>query len=99
MLFRSSAVETLYGGSYSWSTIQSDGYARWYQVGSAAGKTMSVQLPEEGGFAVYDANGAVVAASWAWGDTSTVLPEGGWVVFSGAPDARFVLTLTAGEEK
>ena len=95
-----SAVETLYGGSRSWSTVQADGYARWYRIDStSAGKTMSVQLPEEGGFAVYDANGAVVAASWAWGDTSAVLPEGGWVVFSGAPDARFILTLTAGEEK
>jgi len=69
-------------------------------VGSAAaGKTMTVQVPEHGGFAVYDAAGLPVAASWAWGDTSAVLPEGGWVVFSGTPGARFVLSLTADEEK
>lgn len=35
---------------------------RWYQVGSAAaGKTMTVQVPEHGGFAVYDAAGLPVA--------------------------------------
>ena len=56
-------------------------------------------MPEHGGFAVYDAAGLPVAASWAWGDTSAVLPEGGWVVFSGTPGARFVLSLTADEEK
>ena len=79
--------------------IQSAGYTCWYQVGDAAGKTMTVQVPEHGGFAVYDAAGLPVAASWAWGDTSAVLPEGGWVVFSGTPGARFVLSLTADEEK
>ena len=94
------AAEPLFSGASSWSTIQADGYARWYQVGSAAaGKTMTVQVPEHGGFAVYDAAGLPVAASWAWGDTSAVLPEGGWVVFSGTPGARFVLSLTADEEK
>lgn len=95
----SAAVESLYGGASSWSTIQSNGYARWYQVGpSAAGKTMAVHLPEAGGFAVYNANGTPVAASWAFGDTSAVLPEGGWVVFSGDPGSRFVLTLTPAQE-
>jgi len=95
----SAAAEPLFGGASSWSTIQADGYARWYQVVSAAGKTMTVQVPEHGGFAVYNAAGLPVAASWAWGDTSAVLPEGGWVVFSGTPGARFVLSLTADEEK
>ena len=33
------------------------------------------------------------------GDYSAVLPEGGWVVFSGTPGARFVLSLNADEEK
>ena len=76
----SAAAEPLFSGASSWSTIQADGYARWYQVGSAAaGKTMTVQVPEHGGFAVYDAAGLPVAASWAWGDTSAVLPEGGWL--------------------
>ena len=92
-------IETLYGGPSSHSTIQADGYARWYQIGAdAAGKTLTVQVPEHGGFAVYDANGANVAASWAWGDTSAVLPEGGWVVFAGDPGVRFHLALTEAAE-
>ena len=92
-------IETLYGGASSWSTIQADGYARWYQIGAdAAGKTLTVQVPEHGGFAVYDANGANVAASWAWGDTSAVLPAGGWVVFAGDPGMRFHLALTEAAE-
>lgn len=57
----SAAAEPLFGGASSWSTIQADGYARWYQVVSAAGKTMTVQVPEHGGFAVYDAAGLPVA--------------------------------------
>ena len=55
-------------------------------------------MPEHGGFAVYDANGANVAASWAWGDTSAVLPAGGWVVFAGDPGMRFHLALTEAAE-
>ena len=91
------SIETLYAGPGAWSTIQADGYARWYQIGAgAAGKALSVEVPENGGFAVYDASGANVAASWAWGDTSAVLPEGGWVVFAGEPGTRFVLSLTGG---
>ena len=61
-------------------------------MGDLAGATLSVTLPEQGGFWVYDANGVVTASSVAWGDLSAVLPEGGWVVFAGAPGARFHLS-------
>ena len=92
------SIETLYAGPGAWSTIQADGYARWYQLGAdAAGKTLSVEVSGNGGFAVYDASGLNTAASWAWGDTSAVLPQGGWVVFAGEPGARFHLSLTSGE--
>ena len=61
----------------------------------AAGKTMTVQLPEDAGFWVYDANGQVTASS-VLGDTGAVtLPEGGLVVFAGDPGARFHLRFTA----
>ena len=46
-----------------------------------------------GGFTVYDANGAATASSVAFGDVSAVLPEGGWIVFAGAPGVRFHLSL------
>ena len=86
------AVPALWGGEGAYTTVQADGYARWFQVGDLAGATLSVTLPEQGGFWVYDANGVVTASSVAWGDLSAVLPEGGWVVFAGAPGARFHLS-------
>ena len=80
------------GAGWSYSTIQENGYARWYHVGSAAGKTMSVHTTGTGGFWVYDAQGQVVASSVLWDDTSVILPSGGLVVFAGDPGARFHLS-------
>ena len=91
-----SAVPELFTGSgTSYTTVQEDGYARWYTVSdSAAGKTMTVQLPEDAGFWVYDAAGQVTASSVLWNDTSVVLPEDGVLVFAGDPGARFHLSFT-----
>lgn len=88
-------IPSLFTGSgWAYSTIQDDGWARWYQVDGAAGKTMTVQVPSEGGFWVYDVKGQLTASSVLWGDTATELPEGGFLVFAGAPGARFHLTFT-----
>ena len=88
-----SGAPALYTGSgHSYTTVQDDGYARWYHVGKAAGKTMAVQLPENAGFWVYDGNGQVTASSVLWDDVSAVLPEDGLIVFAGAPGARFQLS-------
>ena len=89
------APELFTGSGWSYTTVQPDGYARWYQVGAAAGETMTVQLPQEAGFWVYDENGAVVASSVLWGDTSVTLPEDGLVVFAGDAGARFHLRFAA----
>ena len=91
-----SAVPELFTGSgTSYTTVQEDGYARWYTVSdNAAGKTMTVQLPEDAGFWVYDAAGQVTASSVLWNDTSVVLPEDGVLVFAGDPGARFHLSFT-----
>ena len=91
-----SAVPELFTGSgTAYTTVQEDGYARWYTVSDgAAGKTMTVQLPEDAGFWVYDAAGQVTASSVLWNDTSVVLPEDGVLVFAGAPGARFHLSFT-----
>ena len=84
MLFRSRTV----------TTIQPDGYARWYHVGEkAAGKTVTVQVPENAGFWVYDENGMVTASSVLWPNNLTAeLTEGGLIVFAGDPGAKFQLT-------
>ena len=86
------APELFTGTGTAYSTIQSDGYARWYQVGEAAGRTMTVQVPEDAGFWVYDGAGQVTASSVLWNDTSAELPAGGMIVFAGDPGARFHLS-------
>ena len=86
------AAPTLFTGSgWAYSTIRDDGYARWYRVGAAAGRTMTVQVPEDAGFWVYDGSGQVTASSVLWGDTSATLPADGLIVFAGDPGARFHL--------
>ena len=82
----------LYTGPDSYSTVQENGYARWYRVGGNAGKSMTVRVPEAAGFWVYDTDGQVTASSVLWGDTRAELPQDGFVVFAGDPGARFHLS-------
>lgn len=81
--------------SGAYSTIQSTGYARWYKVGAAAGKTMAVTFPEDAGFYVYNGDGTLAASSLLWGDTSVKLPEGGIIVFAGDSGARFQINFAS----
>ena len=92
-----SSLETLYDGERAVCTIQPDGFARWYHIGEAAGKTARVTLPERGGFYVYDAAFQLTASSWCWGDTETVLPEGGYIVFAGDAGQVFRIQLSETE--
>ena len=80
---------------WSYSTIQPDGYARWYRIGEdAAWTAMSVQVEGEGGFWVYNPEGYLTTSSVLWGDTKAPLEEGGLVVFAGDADSRFHLSFT-----
>ncbi len=89
-----SAVRPIYSGTGAYTTIQPDGYARWYKVGGEAGSTMSVTVPEDAGFYVYQADGTVAASSLLYGDRSAVLPKDGFIVFLGDPGDRFGLSFT-----
>ncbi len=83
-------ISTKHGRSCA--TVQSTGYARWFRVGdSDAGKTMTVAVPKNAGFYVYDGTGKITASSYLWGDASAKLPEDGLIVFSGDSGARFQL--------
>ena len=88
------AAPAVYPGALSYCTIQPDGGARWHTAGEAAGKTMTVTVPENGGFCVYNADMTLAASSWIYGDTEVVLPEGGLIVFAGDPGARFTIALS-----
>lgn len=87
-------VKPLYKGKKSTVTLQADGYAKWYTVPKQAeGKTMTVTLPAQGAFAVYDEKGAVVNYSLVSGNNEVKLPANGAVVFAGAPGSAFGITL------
>lgn len=89
------AVSTIYGGPSSRVTIPESGYVRWFKVGSdTAGKTMNVQLPTDGGFAVYTPEGALVEFSVASGNRTALLPENGVIVFGGQAGDVFEIKLT-----
>ena len=88
------AAPAVYPGALSYCTIQPDGGARWHTAGEAAGKTMTVTVPENGGFCVYNADMTLAASSWIYGDTTVTLPEGGLIVFAGDPGARFTIALS-----
>lgn len=74
-------------------TIAENGYAKWYNIGEMAGKTVTISVPEQGAYYVYDANGTVVSSSLLWGDSSVTLPEGGWIAFAGEAGAQFSVTV------
>ena len=79
------AIQPIYAGHASLVTIPASGSVRWFDIpASLAGKTLTAELPEGAGFAVYDANGAPVGLSVAMGSNTAVLPEGGKIVFGGA---------------
>lgn len=87
-------VKALYKGKQSTVTIQPDGYARWFTVPEgAAGKTMSVNMPEQGSFAVYDEAGTCVNFTVISGKSDAVLPKNGVVVFAGEAGSTFNITL------
>ncbi|MCJ8012126.1 beta-lactamase family protein [Paenibacillus sp. KQZ6P-2] len=87
-------VKTLYPGKQSNVTVQPSGDAKWYSVpASAAGKTMKVDMPTRGSFAVYDAAGSCVNYSVLSGSYEAVLPDKGTIVFAGDPGSAFRITL------
>ncbi|MHA7581571.1 serine hydrolase domain-containing protein [Paenibacillus vandeheii] len=86
-------VQTLYSGKQSVTTIQ-DGYAKWYSVpATVKGKVMTVKMPENGAFAVYDQKGTCINHTVISGKNEVVLPENGRIVFAGDVDSTFEISL------
>lgn len=87
-------VKPLHAGKKSSVMLQAGETARWYTVPkAAAGKTMTVRMPEHGAFAVYDANGLCVNYTVVSGSNQVKLPENGTIVFAGEELARFEIQL------
>ncbi|MBT2282658.1 beta-lactamase family protein [Paenibacillus polymyxa] len=87
-------VQPLYSGKQSVTTIQADGYAKWFSVpATVKGKVMTVKLPSNGAFAVYDQNGICINHTVVSGQNEVVLPENGRIVFAGDVDSTFEISL------
>jgi CubicO group peptidase (beta-lactamase class C family) len=83
----------MYAGDNAICTIQENGYARWYTISqNDAGKTMTVNLPENASFAVYDEESCVYYST-VNANQAVKLPENGKVVYIGeAPGDCFTIT-------
>ncbi|SMF91575.1 CubicO group peptidase, beta-lactamase class C family [Paenibacillus uliginis N3/975] len=87
-------VKPLYKGKQSSVNLNSDGHAKWYTVPAATvGKTMTVEMPAKGAFAVYDEQGVCVNYTVVSGKNEVKLPENGTIVFAGAAGSTFGITL------
>lgn len=87
-------VQSLYSGKQSVTTIQADGYAKWFSIPSTVnGKVMTVKLPSNGAFAVYDQKGICINHTVVSGKNEVVLPENGRIVFAGDVGSTFEISL------
>lgn len=92
-LTSSDNLSPIYTGPGASVTIQDTGYARWYLVGGAAGKSMTVTVPDKAAFVVYDKNASCVFHSLVMDGNTATLPEGGYLVFIGSPKSIFRLAI------
>ncbi|MEN1939382.1 serine hydrolase domain-containing protein [Paenibacillus sp. 102] len=89
-----SKVKSLNAGQSSKVKLQANGHAKWFTIPqAAAGKTMTVVLPSESSFAVYDEKGVCVNFTVVSSNNKVKLPKNGTVVFVGAPKSEFAITL------
>ncbi|AJS61617.1 beta-lactamase [Paenibacillus sp. IHBB 10380] len=87
-------VKPLHTGTQSSTTIQADGYAKWFSVPAAAkGKVMTVKMPSNSSFAVYDQAGICINHTVVTGKNQVLLPENGRVVFAGEVGSKFTVSL------
>lgn len=74
--------------------IGANGYAQWYRFGGgAAGRTLSVTVPANASFTVYNAQGLCVNNYTVTGRTTTQLPAAGYLVFAGNAGSQFGATV------
>jgi CubicO group peptidase (beta-lactamase class C family) len=91
---RADSLKPITKGGNAVATIGAKGDARWYTTGEAAGKLLSVTVPDNGSFIVYDKNWQIVASSLL-GDKTVIVPEDGMIVFAGAAGNQFKVSVKA----
>ncbi|HNR64927.1 MAG TPA: serine hydrolase domain-containing protein, partial [Atribacterota bacterium] len=87
-------ISEIYAGVDAICTIPESGYAQWYFVGKEEeGKTMTVKLPDEGAFAVYDSSECIYYSTVS-DNQPVMLPAEGKIVFIGDnPGTKFYITI------
>lgn len=84
------AIEALSSENEFRCKIDKDGYAKWYKIGSgSADKEITVDIPKNAAFVVYDSNGTLVNDSLITGVNKVILPKDGTIVFLGNAHAEF----------
>lgn len=72
------------------STINKHGYAKWYKISNdSANKNITVQIPKNAAFIVYNNTGTLVNHSLLTGINKVTLPKDGTIVFLGDAHAKF----------
>lgn len=93
-LVSEASVKPIYAGYQSKVTVSANGDAKWYTIPTAAvGKTMTVKLPANGAFAVYDEEGICLNHSVVSDKNKATLPTNGTIVFAGTPDSEFIIEM------
>ncbi|WP_433753573.1 serine hydrolase domain-containing protein [Paenibacillus amylolyticus] len=88
------AITPIFGGKKGITTIPANGQARWYAIDARSGnKSITVDSPKTGGYAVYNDKGEMVDFSVATNQESTKLPKSGFVVFGGDAGDVFQIEL------
>ncbi len=81
---------------YVW--IDEEGYNEWVYFGPEyAGKTMTITVPKDAGFFVYNNLGVVVNAYVNTKQNEFVLPQGGYILFAGNADQHFKVEIKDAE--
>jgi CubicO group peptidase (beta-lactamase class C family) len=92
LLISEDNVKTLSSKSSFTVKIGKEGFAKWYKINQTSEKKeISVNLPKEASFSVYDENGILLNNSIMDKKSTVTLPAKGYIVFTGNKDAEFAI--------
>lgn len=86
------AVKTLPNKKNTTVKIASSGETQWYHMDSLVGKTVTVTVPKNASFAVYDENGQCVQFSLIAKNNKISVKKGYVIAFIGQPNSQFKLS-------
>lgn len=90
ILISSDYIKSLSSKSSYTVKLGKEGYANWYKIDKGSSKKkISVTLPKNTSFSIYDENGTFVFNSLVLKQSTATLPAKGYIVFVGSPNAEF----------